>query len=99
MITTEEQSKNLLSLGLDPNTSDYYLWYSEDGIYEYPGQIDDPNAIPAWSADRLIELIDNDVAIYKRKDVYTIIYKDMHKYGDTLLEAGYQMMHWLLSKK
>lgn len=53
--TTREQSERLLSMGLNPETADMYIYDTE--VYIGKANIDD---IPAWSLHRLW-VINNDI--------------------------------------
>ena len=62
--TTIEQSKKLLSLGLDPNTADmcypHFVRYGADTYNEIPEiaeDIDYPYEMPCWSLAALLELM------------------------------------------
>ena len=72
--TTKEQSKKLIELGIDVNTSDMY-YYKED-VFDYALSVfngkllvkgnSKPNAedtIPAWSLSALIELMPEHIVI------------------------------------
>lgn len=60
--TTIEQSKRLISLGIDINTSDCHHWESEGKVYTYIGKCPEKDgqrlleATPAWSLHRLYEM-------------------------------------------
>ena len=63
--TTREQSERLLSLGLKKETADMYLCPSIDGIIYQVVQLPESSfaedEIPAWSLNRLIEMMPLDV--------------------------------------
>ena len=63
--TTREQSERLLTLGLKKETADMYLCPSIDGIIYQVVQLPESSfaedEIPAWSLNRLIEMMPLDV--------------------------------------
>ena len=63
--TTKEQSERLLALGLKKETADMYLCPSIDGIIYQVVQLPESSfaedEIPAWSLNRLIEMMPLDV--------------------------------------
>ena len=63
--TTREQSERLLALGLSKDTADMYLCPSIDGIIYQVVQLPESSfaedEIPAWSLNRLIEMMPLDV--------------------------------------
>ena len=82
-VTTIEQSKNLLQLGLDPKTADMsYRWTyckiqngnpKEDWLLQpYPMDDNQPDEeIPCWSTGSLIELLPSE--IWKNKTMYPLV--------------------------
>ena len=69
--TNKEQSKRLIDLGLDPNTSDmyHYRWGKDCwDIQNYPPIRSDSICIPAWSLHRLINMMPYELDNYN----YTI---------------------------
>lgn len=65
--TTREQSERLLALGLKKETADMFYAYYKDRIgYDWylvprPATFGDKRSIPAWSLNRLIEMMPLDV--------------------------------------
>ena len=55
--TSLEQSNKLINVGLNTNTADMYHWESEGKIYTYVGKCSDPNGVPCWTVDALINVL------------------------------------------
>jgi hypothetical protein len=79
--TTREQSERLLSLGLNSETADMYIYDTD--VYIGKANIDD---IPAWSLHRLIELLPQCIHLDCHADTrywltinpLKVIYKNSH---------------------
>lgn len=85
--TSVEQSKRLLELGLKPETADCFHW-NYAGV-NYVGNITEgleQDDIPAWSLNRLIELLPQDIHLDDYADTnywlvidpLKVIYKNSH---------------------
>ena len=85
--TSVEQSKRLLDLGLKPETADCFHW-NYSGV-NYIGNITEgleQDDIPAWSLNRLIELLPQDIHLDDYADTrywlvidpMKVIYKNSH---------------------
>lgn len=104
--TTREQSERLLSLGLKKETADMYLCPSIDGIIYQVVQLPESSfaedEIPAWSLNRLIEMMpldvvpeggfDNIFTLTKDSSGYSVEYDGFSYYHkkniyDTLIEG------------
>ena len=69
--TTKEQSQRLLDLGLKPETADCFHW-NYSGV-NYIGNITEgleQDDIPAWSLNRLIELLPQDIHLDDYADTH-----------------------------
>lgn len=111
--TSIEQSKKLLELGLNPNTADMCYWMNYhdalDGggksLSDYPeiGKGND-EGVPAWSLDKLLELMPLDCGIDKEKIkgvtkyvASSVTSNEVQEWsGDTPLDAAYNLVVWLL---
>lgn len=87
--TTREQSKRLIELGLNPNTSDMHHYRWSEGYWEIencPPRGSNSNFIPAWSLHRLIEMLPNKIewlsVMLSRTSYHPVIYKDKIEYID-----------------
>ena len=102
--TTREQSERLLALGLKKVTADMFYAYYKDRIgYDWylvprPATFGDKRSIPAWSLDRLIEMMPLDVFDYcftlikNYPNGYSVEYDDSSYYYkkniyDTIIEG------------
>ena len=108
--TSIEQSKHLLSLGLNPESADMFYQWIADAIIIDVGDIpyeDSGCCIPCWSVGALLEVMPN------IPDCTIIFAKAKGKYGmcitpldsglalneveaDTPIEVVYNMVIWLL---
>lgn len=104
--TSKEQSEKLVELGLDQSTADMFytslddyktpwVWVSKPGMH--------PNDIPCWSIGALIELtpiINGETAVAGKAfpEKYVCSYRSNPniQFGDTLNDAVYNMIVWLL---
>lgn len=62
--TNKEQSKRLIDLGLNPNTSDMHHYRWSEGYWDIqncPPRGSNSNFIPAWSLHRLIAMLPDEV--------------------------------------
>jgi hypothetical protein len=111
--TTIEQSKHLLSLGLDTKTADMALCNGVDGkLYPVPRELQEQAGFPlanddlAWSLSALLEVIRKVKAIsYVLLDAKIMLRcKDMgfiwekDIYADDLITAAYEMVYYLLEQ-
>ena len=114
--TTVEQSKRLLELGLNPETADMIhpclIARGEEVMYDAPlpknsvlyamhTSLDEKQkSVPAWSSDRLLELMPAYYGINKEKTEYVANYVCSHEVlkwsANNPLEAIYNMTVWLL---
>jgi hypothetical protein len=88
--TNKEQSKKLIDLGLNPNTSDmhHYRWW--EGCWDIqncPPRGSDSCFIPAWSLHRLISMLPDEIewmlVMPSRISYYhPVFYKDKIEYTD-----------------
>lgn len=87
-VTTIDQSKSLIRLGLSPETSDCYWWYAEGNYYLYSGKPDDSNAIPAWSIKALLSVLPEKQTINGEKYNLYIDYnvRYVNKKGDNVYQ-------------
>jgi len=106
--TSIEQSKKLLSLGLDPNTADMFYTFNRDfngniiGFLPSPlvsdGFIDiDGGEIPCWSLTALLELMPIGSHIEKKKNCYAcyaVYTKPLE--SSTPIEAAFETVCWLI---
>lgn len=89
--TTREQSERLLALGLKKETADMFYAYYKDRIgYDWrlvpsPATFGDKRSIPAWSLNRLIEMMPLDVFDY----CFTLIKNYPSGYGVEYDELSY----------
>lgn len=98
-LTSAEQSKKLIELGIDENSRDYVVFDSVTGNHQFP----------AWTTEKLLELmssksvsdenyIDMRLCIdYCRIDYINAWDGIIHsESAETLLETAFNMMCWLL---
>lgn len=81
--TTREQSKRLIDLGLNPNTSDMHHYRWSEGycdIQSCPPRGSNSNFIPAWSLHRLIEMLPNVISLSKGDLRYKTLLSDSVHY-------------------
>jgi hypothetical protein len=114
--TTVEQSKRLIELGLNPETADMIhpclIARGEEVMYDDPvpknsvlyamhtSLEEKEKSVPAWSSDRLLELMPAYCGIDKEKTEYVASYVCSHEVlkwsTSNPLEAIYNMTVWLL---
>lgn len=114
--TTVEQSKRLIELGINPDTADMIhpclIARGEEVMYDAPvpknsvlysmhtSLEEKQKSIPAWSSDRLLELMPAYCGIDKEKTEYLASYVCSHEVlkwsANNPLEAIYNMTVWLL---
>ena len=112
--TSLEQSKKLIELGIDVNTADMYWSLTNQnhppvvGKYcaEYGGM-----QLPAWSLNALLELMpkdfEDDLEIYygafdgrgEYHPVWVCSCMNRVDFGDTSIDAVFNMVCWLLENK
>lgn len=110
--TTIEQSKKLIELGLDPSTADMYYIFDtfigDIGGVEF-GKPEEPEDIPCWSLDALLEVIPKPIKyqgslcypeldLFSHKIYYMVggaSYLTIGGIGN--LDAAYNMIVWLLT--
>lgn len=80
--TTIEQSKDLLKLGLNPDTADMYYPKVDEGLYAtcpYPKECaafrKQKSDIPAWSLSALLKLMPKDMKGIPEKAAYHFVLK------------------------
>jgi hypothetical protein len=111
--TTIEQSKHLLSLGLDPKTADMSYTYFDRGepiLDLTPYMLNSRMAIPAWSLSALLDVMPNndywEICLLQYKDQqWQCVFDDVEfSSGETKgftskdpLTAAYEMVCWLLT--
>ncbi len=105
--TSIEQSKKLLSLGLDPSTSDMYycIWRKPSlfvGSYERANFINGDNkAVPAWSLAALLGMIPL-YTLEQTTDGKVIAVSEIGQYSkcsevwDSPIDAAFEMICWLI---
>jgi hypothetical protein len=89
--TNKEQSKRLIDLGLNPNTSDMHHYRWSEGYWDIqncPPRGSNSNFIPAWSLHRLIAMLPNElewlsVMLSRTSSYPSVIYKDKNLYAYT----------------
>lgn len=100
-----EQSERLLSLCLKKETADMHHWESEGKIYTYVGQCSDVNGIPAWSLDRLREILNKSgVTIsFVERDTSIIVerygvFQNVYEIWDNVYDNICDAIEWLIKK-
>ena len=88
--TTREQSERLLALGLKKETADMHHYRWSEGFWRVeacPPRGDAPNFIPAWSLDRLREIIPENIFTGKYDQWHRVMYNGVLTYeeGDETL--------------
>ena len=109
--TSIEQSKKLLSLGLDPNTADmcypHFVRHGADTYNEIPEiaeDIDYPYEMPCWSLAALLELMPLYNGTTPRlswcKGLYTCFYYQGKTISNSnsLVDAAFEMVCWLIEQ-
>lgn len=87
--TNKEQSKRLIDLGLNHNTSDMHHYRWSEGYWDIqncPPRGSNSNFIPAWSLHRLISMLPNEiewlsVMLSRTSSYHPVIYKDKQPYA------------------
>ena len=113
--TSLEQSKKLLSLGLDPSTADmcypHFIRHGADTYNEIPEiaeDIDYPYEMPCWSLVALLELMPDGVQTYKTYNYVRIDITFVHNgivtgsnrvEDKTYIDAVFEMVCWLIEQK
>ena len=111
--TSIEQSKKLLVLGLSSNTADILWIKDDDGNFDpefrinvVESTIKEGSYIPSWSLGALLKLIPYGAVAsdnYSNTKYYAYSYHsdclDYSFYGDSPLEAAYNMVVWFLVNK
>lgn len=99
--TSVEQSKKLIELGIDRNTSDMFYYCGEDlRIGGHKAQDDDYD-ISAWSLTALLEMLPNDT-IYRPmlyKGGHNNLWHGKNNWFDNPLDAVFEMICWLKENK
>ena len=106
--TSIEQSKKLLSLGLDPSTADMvwrnenvdtFIHYTNPFILEEFEFCDLDKDIPCWSLTALLELMPIGSHIEKKNSCYAcyVIYTKPLE-SSTPIEAAFEMVCWLIEQ-
>ena len=88
--TNKEQSKRLIELGLNPNTSDMHHYRWSEGYWDIqncPPRGSNSNFIPAWSLHRLIAMLPDEiewlsVRLSRTCYFHPVFYKDKIAYTD-----------------
>lgn len=99
MCTSIEQSKKLLSLGLDPNTADMFYHLGESLVPNviYGCNEDFKCYLLAWSLTALLELMPIGSHIEKKKNCYAcyaVYTKPLE--SSTPIEAAFETVCWLI---
>lgn len=88
--TTREQSEQLLALGLKPDTADMYWcedsllvtdWSQQQAFVDYPPEENTDEFYPAWSLNRLLELMPGMIYENGMKDYQLNIYGNFLSYS------------------
>lgn len=99
--TSIEQSKKLIELGIDRNTSDMFYYCGEDlRIGGHKAQDDDYD-VPAWSLTALLEMWPNDT-IYRPmlyKGEHNNLWHGYSNWFDNPLDAVFEMICWFKENK
>ena len=88
--TNKEQSKRLIDLGLNPNTSDMHHYRWSEGYWDIqncPPRGSNSNFIPAWSLHRLMAMLSDYLTDY-------CDFKDCSKIYDNIIDC----IEWLIKK-
>lgn len=107
--TSLEQSKQLIELGIDINTSDMY-WEYNHNIHAYDdiprvvviNNWDDVNKkdFPAWSLSALMHLMPKHYVVEKCSNSYCCyIFSIKGIFANTAVDAAFKMVCWLLENK
>ena len=107
--TTQEQSKKLLELGLDPSTADMYYDKQTNIVYiALTKGFKTDWCFPCWSTDRLLDLMPKpleyqgsfcypELDLFTHRISYTVGAADYIEFdGVDNLDSSYKMMIWLL---
>lgn len=99
--TSVEQSKKLLELGIDKNTSDMYYWCGEDLRIGGRKAQDDDYDVPAWSLTALLEMLPNDTIYWSMlyKGEHNNLWHGKNNWFDNPLDAVFEMICWLKENK
>lgn len=108
--TSREQSERLLALGLKPETADMFYDHCKDRIgYTWylvpkPATLGDKRSIPAWSLDRLMELVPHRFGEYcdyanNFMYYYNIPFDVMEQFrGETRYQYLIDCVEWLIQQ-
>ena len=109
--TSIEQSKKLLSLGLDPSSADmcypHFIRGGADTYNEIPEiaeDIDYPYEMPCWSLTALLELMPL-YTLEQTTDGKVIVVSEIGQYSkcseawDSPIDAAFELLCWLLEQK
>ena len=103
--TSVEQSKKLLELGIDRNTSDMYYWCGEKLRIGRPKTQDNDYSIPAWSLTALVEMLPEGFLLMNKQGECTPIlywipgFKGSHFWKHNLLDTAFEIICWLKENK
>ena len=109
--TSREQSERLLALGLKKETADMCHRTNGMGIYFITAidPICNPNDIPAWSLDRLRELIPENIVTGVRNQWHRVMYNSVLSYeegddslvsfrGGNIYDRCISCIYWLIKE-
>lgn len=112
--TTEEQSENLIKLGVDVSTADMrYTVFNNNIPWVWDGKVLEKGAIPCWSESALIALLpttdkrDEDyVSVESHCDYHEVSYmncwdgkKKVTSSTECLFDALYEMVCWKFERE
>ena len=81
--TSRVQSERLLALGLKPETADCcYYYYDGEYLIAFAEDAKYPSDIPAWSLDRLRELIPENIFTGVRNQWHRVMYNGILTYEE-----------------
>ena len=102
--TSIEQSKKLLSLGLDPNTADMFYNLGESQIPNviYGCHEDFKCYLLAWSLTALLELMPNGYSLGNRASKYYVCFthikqENITEYTESV-DAAFEAVCWLIKQ-
>ncbi len=96
-VTSIEQSKRLVELGISPNTAD--MTYIAGELRKGYAPVDRDDYIPTWSLSRLLELMPISYQMTRDRNgkvQLMLITVPRKEYFKNELEAAYSMICWLL---
>lgn len=103
--TSVEQSKKLIELGIDKNTSDMYYWCGEDLRIGGRKAQDDDYDIPAWSLTALLEILPEGFLFINNQGECTPIlywapgFKGSRFWKNNLVDTVFEIICWLKENK